>query len=37
MLEVYEIDGKDYLTFKPNTIMYAVPNDSNLANEIRRD
>jgi len=36
MLEVYEIDGKDYLTFKPNTIMYAVPNDSNLANEIRR-
>ena len=36
MLEVYEIDGTDYLTFKPNTIMYAVPNGSALANEIRR-
>ena len=36
MLEVYEIDGTDYLTFKPNTITYAVPNGSALANEIRR-
>ena len=36
MLNVYEIDGTDYLTFKPQLIMYAVPNDSALANEIRR-
>ena len=36
MLSVYEIDGTDYLTFKPNTIMYAVPDGSALAKEIRR-
>jgi hypothetical protein len=36
MLEVYEIDGIDYLTFKPQLIMYAVPNNSALAKEIRR-
>jgi len=30
------IDGTDYVTFKPNTIMYAVPSDSELAERIRR-
>ena len=30
------IDGSDYVTFKPNTIMYAVPSDSELAEKIRR-
>ena len=30
------IDGSDYVTFKPNTIMYAVPSDSDLAERIRR-
>lgn len=30
------IDGKQYLTFTPNTITYAVPADSDLAKEIMR-
>ena len=30
------IDGIDYLIFKPNTIVYAVPKDSNLAKEISK-
>lgn len=30
------IDGKQYLTFTPNTITYAVPLDSDLANEVAR-
>lgn len=30
------IDGQEYETFKPNTIMYAVPSDSELAEKIRR-
>ncbi len=30
------IDGEKYVTFKPNTIMYAVPFDSDLAEQIRR-
>lgn len=29
------IDGKNYLTFTPNTITYAVPEDSNIANDIQ--
>jgi len=28
------IDGVNYLTFKPNTIVYAVPKDSDLAKEM---
>jgi len=29
------IDGEKYLTFQPNTIVYAIPSDSVLANRIR--
>lgn len=29
------IDGKKYIVFRPNTIAYAVPSDSALANQIR--
>ena len=28
------IDGDDYLIFKPNTIVYAIPKNSDLANQI---
>ena len=34
-LQEVSIDGEDYLTFQPNTIMYAVPVNSDLAQEIR--
>jgi len=34
-LQEVSIDGEDYLTFQPNTIMYAVPVNSDLAKEIR--
>ena len=30
------IDGQEYVTFKPNTIMYAIPTNSDLAEKIRR-
>ena len=30
------IDGNSYLTFGPNTITYAVPEDSDLASQMRR-
>jgi hypothetical protein len=30
------IDGKKYTTFKPNTILYAIPFESDLADKIRR-
>ena len=30
------IDGQQYETFKPNTVMYAIPSDSDLAERIRR-
>lgn len=30
------IDGEEYITFKPNTITYAIPADSKLAERIRR-
>lgn len=33
-LKVEKIDGKDYITFRPNTITYAVPVGSALAKEI---
>lgn len=34
-LKTETIDGKKYLTFRPNTLTYAVPADSDLAREIR--
>jgi len=34
MLEVVEIDGEPHYRFKPNTIVYAVPVDSQLGREI---
>lgn len=30
------IDGKKYTTFKPNTILYAIPFESDLADKVRR-
>lgn len=36
MPEEKTIDGDEYVTFKPNTIMYAVPADSDLAKQIKR-
>lgn len=35
-LQSKKIDGKSYLTFQPNTIMYAVPSNSNLADKIQK-
>lgn len=35
-LKVETVDGQDYITFHPNTIVYAVPNDSLLADKIRK-
>ena len=34
-LKVQEIDGQEYVTFHPNTIMYAVPTASPMARTIR--
>lgn len=34
MLEIAEIDGEPHYRFKPNTIVYAVPVDSDLGREI---
>jgi len=34
MLETVEIDGEPHYTFKPNTIVYAVPVNSNLGREV---
>ena len=28
------IDGEEYITFKPNTIVYAIPKNSDLARQI---
>ena len=33
-LKVETIDGEEFLTFKPNTIVYAIPKNSDLAKEI---
>lgn len=33
-LKEANIDGVDYITFQPNTIVYAVPKDSDLARQI---
>lgn len=35
-LEVNRINGQRYLTFQPNTIVYSVPLDSELAGDIKR-
>ena len=34
-LKTEKIDGKSYITFQPNTIVYAVPADSSLAKSIK--
>jgi len=34
-LKKEKIDGEDYITFQPNTIVYAVPAESDLAKEIQ--
>ena len=34
MLEIVDIDGEPHYRFKPNTIIYAVPVDSNLGQQI---
>lgn len=34
-LKIEEIDGEEYVTFQPNTIMYAVPKNSPLGRQIR--
>lgn len=36
MLKTATIEGEEYITFKPNTITYAVPANSDLAKRIRR-
>lgn len=33
-LKTQTIDGKEYVTFQPNTVVYAVPADSNLAKQL---
>jgi hypothetical protein len=33
-LEVHNIDGTDYITFQPNTIVYAAPVDSEIGHKI---
>ena len=35
-VETESIDGTSYYTFQPNTIVYAVPIDSNLGKQINR-
>ena len=34
-LKTVNIDGEEYIAFKPNTITYAVPTDSDLAKQIQ--
>jgi hypothetical protein len=34
-LKSEKIDGKEYITFQPNTIVYTVPSDSSLAKQIK--
>ena len=33
-IKTEQIDGEDYITFQPNTIVYAIPAKSNLAKQI---
>lgn len=35
-LKTETIDGQKYITFHPNTIVYAIPDDSDLAKQIKR-
>ena len=35
-LKIKNIEGQDYLTFHPNTLLYAVPVDSEMAKRINR-
>jgi len=35
-VETTKIDGVSYFTFQPNTIVYAVPVDSDMGNQIKR-
>ncbi|MFN3300503.1 MAG: DUF6267 family protein [Sediminibacterium sp.] len=35
-LKKEKIDGKNYITFHPNTIVYAVPEESELASKIKK-
>ena len=35
-LKTSKIKGKDYLTFQPNTIVYAIPADTTMAKEIKK-
>jgi len=35
-VETSKIDGVSYFTFQPNTIVYAVPVDSDMGNQIKR-
>lgn len=35
LIKKEKIEGKEYVTFRPNTITYAVPADSKLAKDIR--
>ena len=35
-LKTSKIKGKDYLTFHPNTIVYAIPADTTMAKEIKK-
>ena len=35
-LKEREIEGKDYLTFKPNTLMYAIPMEDPLSRQIEK-
>jgi len=34
-IKTEDIDGVKHITFHPNTIVYAIPNDTKLANEIK--
>ena len=34
--KMQKIDGKSYVTFQPNTILYAVPSDSEIGREIKK-
>ena len=34
-IQEQNIDGEDYITFQPNTIVYAVPSNTNLAKSMR--
>ena len=35
-VETTKIDGVSYYTFQPNTIVYAVPVDSDMGNKVKK-